>query len=139
VVVDPDTVPKSISTPEGLPEIDEAAAKRLPNRARAHKGVLATHPVAQSLVLNFCLPEENTHLPNFPDLPSRAANMMQDHVDERSGDRRVVACRGGWRETESCRRPPVENVEGLMKPSTRDLEDEDPPSPRAQETRRVPS
>jgi hypothetical protein len=37
------------------------------------------------------------------------------------------------------RRPPVENVEGLQKPSTRDLEDEDPPSPRVQETRRVPS
>jgi hypothetical protein len=35
-----------------------------------------------------------------------------------------------WRETESCRRPPVENVEDLLEPSTRDLEDEDPPSPR---------
>ena len=97
MVADPDTVPKSISTPEDLPEIDEAAAKRLPNRARAHKGVLATHPVALSLVPNLCLPEENAHLPK---LPPRAAYMMQDHVDERSGDRRVVACRGGWREAD---------------------------------------
>jgi hypothetical protein len=63
VVADPDAVPKSISTPEDHPETDEAAAKRLPNRARAHKGVLATHPVAQGLVLNLCLPEEHHSRP----------------------------------------------------------------------------
>jgi hypothetical protein len=87
-----------------------------------------------------CCPEENAHLPNFPDFPSRAANMMQDHVDERSGDRRVSLPVevGGERPNRAVGHQCVESVEGLMKPSTRDLEDEDPPS-RAQETRRVPS
>jgi hypothetical protein len=45
MVADPDTVPKSMSTPEDHPETDEAAAKRLPDRARAHAGVLATNPL----------------------------------------------------------------------------------------------
>ena len=76
-----------MSTPEDHPETDEAAAKRLPDRARAHAGVLATNPLP-TLVPNLCCPKENAQLPNFPDLPPRVANMMQDHDDERSDDRR---------------------------------------------------
>jgi hypothetical protein len=38
MAVDPDTVPKSMSTPEDHPETDEAAAKRLPNRAKPTQG-----------------------------------------------------------------------------------------------------
>ena len=32
LVADPDTVPKSMSTPEDHPDTDEAAAKRFPDR-----------------------------------------------------------------------------------------------------------
>ena len=64
MVTDPDTVPKSMSTPEDLPEIDEAAAKRLPNRARAHKGVLATHPLP-ALVHSLSYPDEMPNCRTF--------------------------------------------------------------------------
>jgi hypothetical protein len=89
VVADPDAVPKSMSTPEGRPETDEAAVKRFPDRARAHAGVLAATNHYQGLVPSLSYPEENAQLPNFPDLPPRAANMMQGPrclLDERSGD-----------------------------------------------------
>jgi hypothetical protein len=76
VVADPDTVPKSISTPEGHPETDEAAAKRFPDRPLTHAGEMATNH-NQSQVPSLSYPEENAQLPNFPDLPSRAATMMQ--------------------------------------------------------------
>jgi hypothetical protein len=76
-----------MSTPEDHPETDEAAAKRFPNRPLTHAGVSDTNHY-QSLVPSLCCPKENAQLPNFPDLPSRVANMMQDHDDERSDDRR---------------------------------------------------
>jgi hypothetical protein len=91
VVVDPDTVATEIN-------IDSRGPPRN-RRSRLPRGFIRcdwrTRIHHQSLVSACAAPKRipicRTFLTYRPEL---AAYMMQDHVDERSGDRRVVACRG---------------------------------------------
>jgi hypothetical protein len=74
-------------------------------------------------------PKENAHLANFPVLPPRAAKIIpskrhrcRDRVDERSGGgREALPVEVGGEGDRPCCRPPVDDLEGLLKPSTRDL------------------